>query len=104
MCNFQVDVAATESHDTGIDFAAYFAREIDELADRRAEADGFVAIGQGRIDVTGLGRLFVRNVAMVFDRHLREKAKGDKPVFSDRVTDMSVNRVRHFSRVEPCPA
>jgi len=83
MCNFHVDVAATEARQ-GIDFNAYFAREIDELRSG-AEADGFVTIGQGRIDVTGLGRLFVRNVAMVFDRHLREKVKGGTPVFSRTV-------------------
>jgi len=83
MCNFHVDVAATEARH-GIDFGAYFALEIDELRSG-AEADGFVTIGQSGIDVTGLGRLFVRNVAMVFDRHLREKVKGDKPVFSRTV-------------------
>jgi len=83
MCNFHVDIAATEARQ-GIEFGAYFAREIDELR-AGAEADGFVTIGQSRIEVTSLGRLFVRNVAMVFDRHLREKAKGDKPVFSRTV-------------------
>jgi oxygen-independent coproporphyrinogen-3 oxidase len=83
MCNFRVDVAATESRH-GINFADYFAREIGELR-AGPEADGFVAVGSDRIDVTGFGRLFVRNVAMVFDRHLREKAKDDKPVFSRTV-------------------
>jgi oxygen-independent coproporphyrinogen-3 oxidase len=78
-----VDVAAAEAWH-GIDFAAYFAREIEDLR-QGPEPDGFVTIGEGRIDVTGLGRIFVRNVAMVFDRHLREKAKDDKPVFSRTV-------------------
>ena len=48
MCNFHVDVAATEARH-GIDFGEYFAREIDELRSG-AEADGFVTIGQGRIE------------------------------------------------------
>jgi oxygen-independent coproporphyrinogen III oxidase len=83
MCNFRVDVAAIEMRHR-IDFHSYFAREIQELMAGPA-VDGFVAIGAGRIDVTEPGRLFVRNVAMVFDRHLREKAKDDKPVFSRTV-------------------
>src|SRR5262249_3337214 len=83
MCNFRVDAAAIEARHR-IDFSGYFAREIQELK-AGPEADGFVAVSAGRIDVTGLGRLFVRNVAMVFDRHLREKAKDDKPVFSRTV-------------------
>lgn len=83
MCNFRVDVRATEAR-FGIDFAGYFARELEELRSG-PEPDGFVALGQDRIDVTGAGRLFVRNVAMVFDRHLREKVKDEKPVFSRTV-------------------
>jgi oxygen-independent coproporphyrinogen-3 oxidase len=83
MCNFRVDIGAIESRH-GIAFAEYFAREIEELR-AGPEGDGFVAIGPDRIDVTGFGRLFVRNVAMVFDRHLREKAKADTPVFSRTV-------------------
>jgi oxygen-independent coproporphyrinogen-3 oxidase len=38
----------------------------------------------GGIDLTPRGRLFVRNVCMVFDRHLREKAAAT-PVFSRTV-------------------
>jgi oxygen-independent coproporphyrinogen-3 oxidase len=83
MCNFRVGFSAIEAGH-GIEFAGYFAREIDELR-AGPEQDGFVAIGPDRIEVTGFGRLFVRNVAMVFDRHLREKAKDDKPVFSRTV-------------------
>ena len=83
MCNFRVDVAAIEQR-FALRFDAYFARELDELR-RGAVDDGFVQIGPGSVDVVGLGRLFVRNVAMVFDRHLREKAPDSKPVFSRTV-------------------
>ena len=35
--------------------------------------------------LTTLGRLFVRNVCMVFDRHLRHRSAESKPVFSRTV-------------------
>jgi oxygen-independent coproporphyrinogen III oxidase len=79
MCNFRVEVAAVESR-FGIGFVRYFAREIEELAAGPA-GDGFLKIGADRLEVTPLGRLFVRNVAMTFDRHLRARG-GEKPVFS----------------------
>ena len=79
MCNFQVDVAEVESR-FGIGFASYFAGELEALAAGAAK-DGFLRIAPGRLEVTPTGRLFVRNVAMVFDRYLRGRA-GEKPVFS----------------------
>ena len=79
MCNFQVDIPEVESR-FDIGFAEYFARELEELSTGPAR-DGFLRIGPGRLEVTPIGRLFVRNVAMAFDRHLRARA-GDTPVFS----------------------
>jgi oxygen-independent coproporphyrinogen-3 oxidase len=35
-------------------------------------ADGLVTLSPASIDVTPRGRMLVRMVAMVFDRHLRE--------------------------------
>lgn len=35
--------------------------------------DGLVAIGEGTLGVTPLGRLFLRNIAMVFDAHLQKE-------------------------------
>ena len=35
--------------------------------------------------MTERGRLFVRNVGMIFDRYLRAKRAGDTPVFSRTV-------------------
>jgi oxygen-independent coproporphyrinogen-3 oxidase len=82
MCNFHLDGAAVSGR-FGIDFDSYFARELQEL---RAGplADGFLEMDAGRLDLTPRGRLFVRNVCMVFDRHLREKAAAT-PVFSRTV-------------------
>ena len=82
MCNFRVNLRDIESR-FGIVFPAYFARELDELS-AGAAADGFATLATDRIEVTPLGRLFVRNIAMVFDRYLRERPAG-KPVFSRTV-------------------
>jgi oxygen-independent coproporphyrinogen III oxidase len=79
MCNFRVDMRQVERR-FNIGFVSYFAGEIEELASGPAR-DGFVRIGADVLEVTPLGRLFVRNVAMLFDRHLRARAS-EKPVFS----------------------
>jgi oxygen-independent coproporphyrinogen-3 oxidase len=82
MCNLHLD-GGDVSRRFGIDFDAYFARELEELRTGPL-ADGFLEMGEGRIELTPRGRLFVRNVGMVFDRHLREKAAAT-PVFSRTV-------------------
>ncbi len=64
----------------GIDFAATFADAIEDL--RAYEADGMVRISSDRIEVTPLGRLFIRNLAMPFDAYLRRRSPDDKPIFS----------------------
>ena len=83
MCNFRVVRSEVEARFL-IEFAKYFAHELAEL-DESAVADGFVTIDDAAITVTPLGRLFVRNVAMVFDRHLRARATSAIPVFSRTV-------------------
>jgi oxygen-independent coproporphyrinogen III oxidase len=85
MCNFCVRFDEL-SRELGIDFSEYFAPELELLAGE----DGPVHRELVRLDgeslrVTPLGRLFVRNVAMVFDRYLAAKSKGDGPVFSRTV-------------------
>ena len=70
----------------GIVFDEYFAKELEELAmDDGPRDHGFVELHTDRIEIVGNGKLFVRNVAMLFDRHLREKQGGDRPVFSRTV-------------------
>jgi oxygen-independent coproporphyrinogen-3 oxidase len=78
MCNFRVDFDAIEKRH-GIDFADYFADDLAALAEH--EADGMVTVGDDAIEATPVGELFVRNLAMCFDRYLRDK-QGDQPVFS----------------------
>jgi oxygen-independent coproporphyrinogen-3 oxidase len=57
-----------EAH--GIDFASTFADELARLAPM--ERDGLVAIDRDAIRVLAAGRMLVRNVAMIFDRYLKQ--------------------------------
>lgn len=64
----------------GIDFDRYFAAEIERLAEPRNE--GLVTLNAEEIRVTPLGRIFIRNVAMTFDRYLHEQQMDKRPLFS----------------------
>ncbi|MBK5295842.1 MAG: oxygen-independent coproporphyrinogen III oxidase [Vicinamibacteria bacterium] len=79
MCNFRVRQADVCER-FGVALPSYFALEIEELA-RGPVADGFVRITSDGLEVTQEGRLFVRNIAMHFDRYLRRKTSV-APVFS----------------------
>ena len=69
MCEFRLDYASVERKH-GVVFGDYFARELDALAP--LAADDLVTLSAGGLAVTPRGRMLVRTVAMVFDRHLRE--------------------------------
>jgi len=69
MCEFRLDVERLESRH-GFRFAERFAPELAGLAP--LAADGLLTMSSSRIDVTPRGRMLVRTIAMVFDRHLRE--------------------------------
>lgn len=64
----------------GIEFDKYFAGERDRLTEPRDE--GLVVLGADEIRVTPLGRIFIRNVAMTFDRYLHEQQMDKRPLFS----------------------
>ena len=64
----------------GIVFDEYFAPELARLAD--LAADGLVILDGGEIRVTPLGRIFIRNAAMVFDAYLEAQKMDQKPLFS----------------------
>lgn len=84
MCNFYLDFEEVGA-DLGIDCTEYFAAELAELGRAGGLVDnGFVEIAPAGIEVLPLGRLFVRNVCMVFDPYLEQKT-GDRPVFSRTV-------------------
>ncbi|MGH9704714.1 MAG: oxygen-independent coproporphyrinogen III oxidase, partial [Candidatus Acidiferrales bacterium] len=63
-----------------ISFDSYFAQELAEL--EPCLADGLATRTAEEIQVTSLGRIFIRNVAMPFDRYLREQKMDSRPLFS----------------------
>ena len=67
MCDFSLDYASM-SQRLGVNFAAHFERELESLAP--FESDGLVRRSTGGMEVTDIGRLFIRNVAMCFDNTL----------------------------------
>ena len=69
MCEFRLDFAALEQR-YSMRFAERFAPELAALGPMAA--DGLVTLSAGGLEVTPRGRMLVRNVAMVFDRYLRE--------------------------------
>ena len=64
----------------GIDFDRYFAEELTRLEASRE--DGLVLLEPGEIRTTWLGRIFIRNLAMVFDPYLEKQQLAAKPLFS----------------------
>lgn len=83
MCNFVVERAQIE-REFKLDFAAYFAPDLQRLEAHAAE--GLVTITPERIEATPEGELFVRNLALCFDRYWREKHEtSGQPTFSRTV-------------------
>jgi oxygen-independent coproporphyrinogen-3 oxidase len=67
ICQFELRYA-----DFAVDFAARFAPELGRLEEMAR--DGLLALDAAGIRVTDRGRLLIRNVCMVFDRHLARGA------------------------------
>jgi oxygen-independent coproporphyrinogen-3 oxidase len=83
MCNFHLDPADVRRR-FGLDFGAYFARELEDLSALDGPvADGFLRIDTEGLTVTPEGRLFVRTICMAFDRYLPSHA--GRSVFSRTV-------------------
>jgi oxygen-independent coproporphyrinogen-3 oxidase len=84
MCNLWVGIPELEARH-GIVFGDYFASELAVLrAPEGAVESGFVTVAPDHLEVSGLGRFFVRNLAMTFDRYL-QGTTGGKPIFSRTV-------------------
>ena len=84
MCNFFVDKHVVDKQ-FGIRFDDYFARELAELSAPDGQvSSGFISLGRDAVTVEPLGKLFVRNVAMVFDQYLANKNPEAK-IFSQTV-------------------
>jgi len=63
----------------GIDFDEHFAAELQRLEIPRE--DGLLIINRDEIRATWLGRIFIRNLAMLFDPYLEHQLNA-KPLFS----------------------
>ena len=63
-----------------INFDEYFAPELTRL--KTPEADGLVVMNDKEIRAAWLGRIFIRNLAMVFDPYLEKQQLNSKPLFS----------------------
>lgn len=84
MCNFYLEKRAVEER-FGIVFDREFERELAEMASPDGVIEnGFITATRDALQVEPLGRLFVRNVAMLFDRYRLDKAAGAR-VFSQTV-------------------
>ncbi len=70
MCDFALNFADTEKL-FNINFNEHFADAIADL--KPMQEDGLVALEDNRLDVLPAGRMLIRNIAMLFDEHLRKK-------------------------------
>lgn len=73
MCFGVLDMPELEKR-FGVDFAEYFAKELERLAG--FVEDGLVRINRGRIAVTDRGRMLVRNICAAFDHYLPAQESG----------------------------
>ncbi len=82
MCNFKIDVASHEER-FGINFMEYFAPDL-KLLEPLVE-EGLAVVGHNQVEATPIGELFVRNLAICFDRRIRESKESTGPSFSQTV-------------------
>jgi oxygen-independent coproporphyrinogen-3 oxidase len=68
------------SREFGVDFDEYFADALQKL--RGAREDGLLTESAAEIRATGVGRIFIRNLAMAFDPYLEKQQLDAKPLFS----------------------
>ena len=64
----------------GVHFDEYFAPELEHL--KMPQEDGLVIINDKEIRAAWLGRIFIRNLAMIFDPYLEKQQLAARPLFS----------------------
>lgn len=79
MCNFVLDFKKLSEH-FAVDYYDYFPEENNDLEE--FINDSLLERKEHLLLVKPEGRIFVRNIAMVFDIYLRRKQPGEKPLFS----------------------
>ena len=82
MCNFRVDKRKLEA-DYEIVFDKYFETDMVEL--NQLVEQGLATMDNDWIGATPTGELFIRNLAMCFDRYRRDGSRDGKQVFSRTV-------------------
>src|ERR1700726_5222773 len=68
------------SREFGVDFDQCFAAELSQLDGPRE--DGLVMLDDKEVRATWLGRIFIRNLAMIFDPYLEKQHLNAIPLFS----------------------
>jgi oxygen-independent coproporphyrinogen III oxidase len=68
------------SRQFAIDFDEYFAPEVERL--KGPQEDGLVLMHDNEIRAAWLGRIFIRNLAMIFDPYLEKQQLASRPLFS----------------------
>lgn len=81
MCDMELEYVSVEKM-FGIRFHDYFPGTVAAL--QPFVDDGLVDVQPGGFRVVGLGRLIVRNIAMIFDAYIERMMK-EKPIFSRTV-------------------
>lgn len=66
-CNFRAEIPAFEE-EWGIAFQNYFAEDLERV--QPLIADGLAVLTPEALEVTPIGRFFIRNLCMAFDRYL----------------------------------
>jgi oxygen-independent coproporphyrinogen-3 oxidase len=79
MCNFGLDNAQLKER-FAVNYADYFADEHKRLSG--FFDDGLLEQTAGGLEVTPVGRAFVRNIAMTFDAYLADDSRGKKATYS----------------------
>ncbi len=72
MCHFTLRFDRVE-RDYNLRFADYFAPELAELT--AMQSDGLLRLVADGLEVLPVGRLLIRNIAMVFDKYLRQSTQ-----------------------------
>ncbi|HEX2531636.1 MAG TPA: oxygen-independent coproporphyrinogen III oxidase [Burkholderiaceae bacterium] len=75
MCHFELSFSSIELS-YPIVFKEYFVHELARL--RELEQDGLVKIDDDWLTVTLKGRLLIRNICMIFDRHLNDSRESQQ--------------------------
>ncbi len=79
MCNFTLRFEALKTR-FDIVYHEYFSVEHEKLSP--FIEDSFMTVSDAGLDITPLGRTFVRNIAMTFDAYLGKPTDGKRPTFS----------------------